>query len=105
MRRGIPNYDESEVEALIREYHTLRAGLLVDRAGRRVARIAVRLADLDQALARVPDERWRVVLLHGLIGASQDETARLLSIKQQTVLKRYRKGIEDVVHFINGGES
>ena len=95
-----PNYDDAEVRALIDEYAVHRAGVNTTRPG---LRMLVRLADLDRAMEFLPRKHWEVVLLHGLIGMSQEETARHLQISQQAVSKRYRHAVEDIVYNINGG--
>lgn len=59
--------------------------------------------DLDDALEQLPAKYWEVVLLHGLVGYSQAETAQLLQISQQAVSKRYRQGVEEITYWINGG--
>jgi DNA-directed RNA polymerase specialized sigma24 family protein len=103
VRRGIPNYDESEVEALIASYHDLRAGIEYDRSGRRVARVVARLADLDKAVARLPLDYLEVVVMHGLLGIPQENAARLLEIKPHTVGKRFRRAVEEITYLMNGG--
>lgn len=94
------NYAEEEVAALIAHYAELRA---LRDTNRRGLRSLIRVADLDRALEQLPMKFWEVVLLHGLIGLSQDETARLLQITQQAVAKRYRRAIEETAYLINGG--
>ena len=103
MQRRVPNYDESEVAALIASYHELRAALEYDRNGRRVQRVAARLADLDKALVRLPMKYAEAVQLHGLIGFTEEQAARLLSIKRSTVGKRYRIALEEITYLMNGG--
>lgn len=44
------------------------------------------------------------MLLHGLIGVPQAETARLLHVSQQAVSKRYRRALEEIHYRMNGGE-
>jgi len=94
-------YSDREVRRLIESYAEAKEqrgtqpGLPLDRL--------VRLADLDRALQMLPLRHWEVVLLHGLLGISQDETARLLQVSQQAVAKRYRYGVEAVHFHINGG--
>lgn len=95
-----PNYDDAEVRALVEEYAAHKAR--VDTTPGRL-NILTRLADLHRAMELLPVKYWEVVLLHGLIGLTQEETARVLKISQQAVSKRYRKGIEDIVYNINGG--
>lgn len=68
-------------------------------------RYLVELADLHRAFTRLPIEYAEVVLWHGLMRLSQDETARVLKKSQQWVSKRYRYALEEITYFINGGES
>jgi DNA-directed RNA polymerase specialized sigma24 family protein len=52
----------------------------------------------------LPVKYLRVVLLHGLLGLSERETAGLLQINSKTVPKRYRYALEDVLYLLNGDE-
>lgn len=94
------NYREREVRALIEEYAAFRAKENTTRGG---LRVLVQIADLDRAMRQLPRKYWEVVLLHGLIGLSQEDTARALSVSQQAVSKRYRHGLEEILYLINGG--
>ncbi|HJS93742.1 MAG TPA: hypothetical protein VJ741_05725 [Solirubrobacteraceae bacterium] len=93
------NYTEDEVRALIEHYEHLRA--LTDTKAHGLKWLA-RRNDLDAALELIPEEYWEVILVHGLIGFSTYETARLLQISQTTVSKRFRYGIEEAVYLMNG---
>lgn len=97
-RRG-SRYSEGEVRTLIEDYPAYRAKADTSRQG---LRYLVMLADLDKALEQIPLKFWEVVLLHGLLGVTQAEVARLLSISHQAVSKRYRLGLEEVLYLING---
>jgi DNA-directed RNA polymerase specialized sigma24 family protein len=85
---------------MVEEYAALRAKADTSPRGMRAL---LQLADLDYVLARLPLKYWEVVLLHGLIGLSQEQTAELLRISQQAVSKRYRLGLEEATYYINGG--
>lgn len=100
-RRAADRYTEEEVQALVEYYEHLRE--LEGTRPRGLGWLA-RRSDLDAALELIPDDYWEVVLLHGLIGFSQFETARLLRISQTTVSKRYRYALEELTYRINGGE-
>lgn len=101
MSRRRSRYTEGEVKALVEEYDAFREA--ADTTPRRRALdFLVMVADLNKALQRLDLQGWEVILLHGLLGIPQAETARLLQIKQQTVAKRYRLALEDVHYFING---
>ncbi len=85
---------------MVEEYAALRAKADTSPGGMRAL---LQLADLDYVLARLPWEYWEVVLLHGMIGLTQEKTAELLHTSQKTVSKRYRLGLEDITYWINGG--
>jgi DNA-directed RNA polymerase specialized sigma24 family protein len=95
-----PNYRAEAVAGLVEEYAARRARVDVTHRG---LFYLVQLVDLDRALARLPLKYWEVVLLHGLIGFDQYATAQLLQISQSAVSKRYRKGVEELHFYINGG--
>lgn len=100
MPRSPANYTEAEIRALIEHYEIMREA--VDTHPRKLGWLALR-ADLDAVLARLPLKYWEVVLLHGLIGFDQNATAQLLQISQSAVSKRFRKGVEELHYYINGG--
>lgn len=85
---------------MIEEYAALTAKADTSPGGMRTL---LQLADLDHALAQLPLKYWEVVLLHGLLGLSQEQTADALHVSQQAVSKRYRHGLEETVFNINGG--
>lgn len=85
---------------MVEEYPALRAKADTDDAGMYAL---LRLADLDHVLDRLPMEYWEVVLLHGLLGYSQEKTAELLELSQQAVSKRWRYALEELTLDINGG--
>ena len=101
MSRVRSNYTPTEVRRLVEEYAALRASADTTRRG---LRTLVELADLNKALSYLPLKLWGPVLVHGLLGVPQAETAQALGLSQQAVSKRYRQGLEDVTYWINGGE-
>lgn len=100
MPRGSARYTEAEVRALIVEYAAVKESADTTRPG---LRALVELADLHRALEVIPLEYWEVVLLHGLLGLSQQQTACYLNVSQQAVSKRYRLGLEETHYLMNGG--
>jgi DNA-directed RNA polymerase specialized sigma24 family protein len=96
----IQNYKPAEVRRMVEEYPALEAKADTDDAG---MFSLLRLADLDYVLSRLPLEYWEVVLVHGLLGFSQEETAGLLNISQSAVSKRWRYALEELTLDINGG--
>lgn len=100
MRRN--EYSINEVTRMVATYDQLRESVST-RPGRGLYNLA-RLADLDKALDMLSLDRYRVVLVHGLLGVTQQETAEALRISQQAVGKRFRYGIEDLHFHMNGGQ-
>lgn len=94
------NYSENEVQALVESYAELKE--LRDTTRARL-RYVLSLADLGRALDRLYLDYWAVVLVHGLLGYSQYETAHMLQISQSAVSKRYRRGIAESTYWINNG--
>lgn len=92
-------YSPGDVKKLIEEHAGLTAKVDTHRAG---LRHLVQMADLNRALQRLPLKYWEVVLLHGMLGIPQEATSRILRVSQQAVSKRYRKGLDEIIHYING---
>ena len=57
-----------------------------------IGRLALR--DLDRALARIPEEQRRVILLIGLEGTSYEEAATILDVPVGTIRSRVFRGRE-----------
>lgn len=85
---------------MVGRYEVLRAQANTSPRG---IRALIAIADLDRALARLSMKHWEVVLVHGLIGLTTREAAEVLHISHVAVGKRFRKGVEDALHYINGG--
>jgi DNA-directed RNA polymerase specialized sigma24 family protein len=94
-------YSENEITRMVEQYAALRAQADT-KPGRKLDTL-VRLADLDKALDRLPMDLWRVVLVHGLLGVTRDESARVLQISTGAVSKRFRLAIEELHYDMNGG--
>lgn len=103
MSRRRTSYSAGEVRALIEEYPAFRAAADTSPRRRRLD-FLVMLADLSRAVDGLEWKYWEVVLLHGLLGIPQTETARLLQVSQASVSKRYRQALEELTYMINGGE-
>jgi hypothetical protein len=73
------------------------------KPGRRLD-LLLRLADLDNALSRLPMDLWRVVLVHGLLGIERNNAAVALQISTGATSKRFRKGVADLTYYMNGDE-
>lgn len=99
---GRANYSAQYVhETLIKEYSRIASLANTTPTG---LRYLVELADLHRAFAQLPFEYGEVVFTHGLVGLSQEDTARVLQKSQQWVSKRYRHALEEITFLINGGE-
>lgn len=99
---GRANYSAKYVhETLIKEYSRIAALANTTPTG---LRYLVELADLHRAFSQLPIEYGEVVFVHGLVGLSQEDTARVLRKSQQWVSKRYRHALEEITFLINGGE-
>ncbi len=101
MRRS--KYTEGEITRMVMYYQELRQ-MMDTKPGRRLD-LLLRVADLDNALDRLPMELWRVVLVHGLLGIDRDSAAAVLKISTGATSKRFRQGIEELAYEMNGGES
>lgn len=94
------SYREAEVHRLIQHYPRLLQ--TVDTTPRGL-RVLVLVADLNWAMARLSDPKYRdVVLLYGVLGWTQEETADALQISRQAVSKRFRYAVEELVYLLNG---
>ena len=100
MSRASDVYSPREVRGLVEEYAALRSSADTTRRG---LRHLVQMADLNKALARIPLKLWGPVLVHGLLGVQQIDAAQILHISQPALSKRYRQGLEEAHHWINGG--
>jgi len=100
MRRS--DYSEKEVTRMVATYEQLRESAST-KPGRGLRDLA-RLADMNRALDRLPMDLWKVMLVHGLLGVTQQDSAGALHISQQAVGKRFRLAIEELLYLMNGGE-
>ena len=100
MRRS--DYSQKEVTRMVATYEQLRESASTT-PGRGLRDLA-RLADLNKALDMLPMALWRVMLVHGLLGVTQEDAGQALSISQQAVGKRFRLAIEELLYHMNGGE-
>ena len=85
---------------------SVRQGVAVDEASPYlVARSdptgALSLRDFDRALARIPAEQRRVILLIGLEGITYEEAAAILDIPIGTIRSRLSRGRESVRKLID----
>lgn len=94
--RRSANYSVDEVEALIdyrEEFEPTRFKLTW----------LVRFWDLDVAIRNLPPKEYQAVLLVGLIGLDVRTAGTLLGCSHQTAWRRYQRGIEYIVIYLNGG--
>lgn len=100
MRRS--RYSENAIIRMIKDYSALKQ-VVGTKPGRQLETL-VRMADLDRALALLPLDLWKVMLVHGLIGVPQAETAAELHLSQRAVSKRFHRGIEELYFHMNQEE-
>jgi len=62
------------------------------------------LRDLDRALARIPEEQRRVLLLIGLEGTSYQEAARILDVPVGTIRSRVSRGRDSLRKLMGRGD-
>lgn len=88
-------YGETEVALLLGHYAALEG-----RRGR--AWVAVRLIDIDRALAALPEEERTAVVLHGIRQRTLADTARAVGVSLTTIHRRYWSGVHRMVDYLNG---
>jgi DNA-directed RNA polymerase specialized sigma subunit len=105
-------YGEVELRGLLEDYLRLRSALELRPSSvgeprlRRHSRVreVCRLADVDEALMRVPPGRLFIVLeLVGIRDVSLRAAERLLQVRFTTLADRYRRGTAEVVGLLNEG--
>lgn len=89
------NYSVDEIEALIE----LRSEL--DPSAMKLAWL-VRLWDLDVAIQNLPPKEYQATLLVGLIGLDIRTAGTALGCNHTTAWRRYQRGIEYIVNYLNG---
>jgi DNA-directed RNA polymerase specialized sigma24 family protein len=90
-------YSVQEVRELVEEYEAFR-----ERQENKW--VLVRLIDLHRAYAHLPSRYKEAVLLTGMIGLPVRECERLLNVDYSTVHRRYLRGLEAMVVYLNGGK-
>jgi DNA-directed RNA polymerase specialized sigma24 family protein len=95
------NYSPEQIEHMVMDYEAMRERRDTDTRGSRLYTLLI-LADFDRALQQLSGKYYEAVLLHGLIGVPIRNTAELLQINPKTVVKRYRKGLEELHYLMNG---
>lgn len=96
-RLSTANYTLDEVESLIEGYDLLRV------ASERRLTWLVRLCDVDRAVKQLRPKEYQAVLLIGLIGLDTRTVGHALGVSYQTAWERYRRGLEYIVNYLNGG--
>ena len=96
MRWKAGNYTIDEVTALVEGYSELTSL-------RYKPVIQVRLMDMDKQLKRLSRPYLEAVLLVGMVGIAERTAGRLVGASQHTMSRRYRRGILELVKYMNGG--
>lgn len=87
-------YAEEEASVLVEEYGEL-SGL------RHKAWILVRLLDVERSLRRLSPPHREAIFLVGMAGLSLREAATILDVSKDTVARRYNRGIQELVRYLN----
>jgi DNA-directed RNA polymerase specialized sigma24 family protein len=93
-KRG--NYTIDEVTAVVEGYAELTSL-------RYKPVIHVRLMDLEKHLKRLSRPYLEAVMLVGMNGIAERTAGRLVGASQPTMSRRYRRGIVELVKYMNGG--
>lgn len=96
------SYPTRRVKTLTEGYSTLRH-LKSTKPGRGLD-LLCELADLDQAVSALGPIEYVSVLLVGLIGLTETETAEALGVHQSTVSRRYARALEVLKAQLNGDD-
>lgn len=88
------------MRTLVEGYSTLRH-LKSTKPGRGLA-LLCELADLDLAVSALGPIEYVSILLVGLIGLTEEETAEALGVHQSTVSRRYARALEVLKAHLNG---
>jgi len=91
-------YSTEHVRTLLVEYQAWKSKVGTDARG---LHFLVQMADLDRVLARLPDNYWEIVLLHGLLDIEQRDVAVLKNVGQATVSRRFTNALDEIVHQLN----
>lgn len=94
--RHSSNYSFDEVEALVEGYTELQPV-------RHKLPWLVRLCDIDIALRTMPPKEYQATLLIGLLGFDTRTAGRLMGASHVTMWKRYRRGLQWLTSYLNGG--
>lgn len=90
-------YTSKEVEVLVSEYQELCAV-------RHKSWIQVRLLDVERASKRLSKPLFEAVILCGVHGLTMRTAGVLVGKDPATMLRRYMRGIDGIVTYLNGGK-
>lgn len=91
------NYTLDEITALIEGYDLLKV------AAERSPTWLVRLIDVGIAIRRLPPKERQAVFLIGLIGFDSRSVGTALGVDFTTAWRRYQRGLEYIVSYLNTG--
>lgn len=94
--RNLGKYTPREVEALVEGYEELNAS-------RHKSWIQVRLMDIDQCLRRVNPDHATALVYYGMAGYPLRQVASAVGVSKDTILRRYRRGLQELVDYLNSG--
>lgn len=96
------NYGGRRTKTLVEGYSTLKY-LKTTTPGRGLD-ILCELADFDKAIRSLSSIEYISLLLVGLLGLTEAEAAKVLSVHQSTVSRRYTRALEILKARLNGDE-
>lgn len=102
---GAERYSAEEIRGLVEGYLGLYDATLVRQGRHMPIWLLVRMADLDDAIQRMPEDNYLLIYEHGLIGHSVAETGALLGVPRSTVAHRYKSALKMIVRLLNDGRS
>lgn len=94
------NYSLRAVRYLVEGYKTLRE--MKDTKPGRSLDLLCQLTDVDRAISRLGPQEYHTMLLHGLLGITEEEVADALGVSHSTVSRRYSRALEILVADLNG---
>lgn len=94
-------YSTSEVRAIVEGYEELKANADTWGPG---LRSLLSLADLRRAIAEMPEDLRRAVLVHGQYRHTIRDAAALLGLSKWEAFELYHAGLSWLVTFLNGDD-
>jgi Sigma-70, region 4 len=98
-------YSKGELAVLVGRYAALAAAIEGGLDRRRGAMLEAQLADVEEALARLPKPLYEAVTLRGLLRLTNTEAAKRLGVHPNTTSRRYMRAVRWLTDYLNGPRS